>query len=1093
MLRTCAWGLLCVLPLQALAVDPGYFRQPALRGDTVVFTAEGDLWTVSASGGLARRLTTHPAEETQAVLSPDGREVAFVAAYDGATDVYRMPLSGGLPQRLSYLAGRVFLQGYTPAGEILYSSDQALGPTNARVLRAVDPASGQTREWPLADVADAALSADGATLWFTQFGLALTGDNARQYRGGAMARLFRIDAAASREAERVAASLDANLSQPLAWREGVIVTADIEGIANLWSLDAAGAPQALTRHQDFEVRGAALDGERVIYQHGADLRILDLSIGEDRRLDIRLVSDFEQRRARAVKKPLSFLQALNVAGDGSRVAISARGRVSLAAPGPLRRVDVDAPGSQRLRSAVLAVDGKSLYALVDGEDSSSIRRYPVDGSGAGETLSAGDGEYRWRLYPDPTGKHLAYDDKQGRLWLLDLKTRRSVEIDHSEHGRDDVYESVVWSPDGRYLAVVRPDSTRLINQLLLLDVAQARRVVLTRDRYESFDPAFSRDGRWLYFLSNRNFQTMPGGPWGDRNTGPGYDQRTRIYALALQREHRFPFASPDELQRAEDKPAAAAETAQDAALPAVDFEGLASRLYEVPVPPGNYSALSADAARLYVLEREARADARPALKTIPIGPMPTPSLHTAELQSYQLSANGKTLMLVKAGNDPLAPQAPAAILLVEAGASAPADTSKAELRLADWQLNIDPVQEWAQMFDDAWRLHRQFSFDPNMRGVDWEAVRARYRPLLPRVSDRNELDDLLAQMNAEIGLLHSQVRGADYRSDPEALAPASLGASIGVDETGLFIARLYRSEFELPGERGPLEQPGIDAREGDRLHAINGRALRTLEQLVNELAGKAGQQVLLELGRAGGERVQRVVVPVNLERDASLRYGDWVQRTRERVEVAGESRIGYLHLRAMGASDMASFVREFYAHFDREGLIIDVRRNRGGNIDAWVIEKLLKRAWAFWQPPRGAPYWNMQQTFRGHLVVLADQLTYSDGETFTAGAKALQLGPVIGMRTAGAGIWLSDRNRLADNGIARVAEFGQFDREGRWMIEGHGVAPDIVVDNLPLATGRGGDAQLDAAIAELKRRMAEQPVVQPEAEPIPPLGRNGRG
>lgn len=393
------------------------------------------------------------------------------------------------------------------------------------------------------------------------------------------------------------------------------------------------------------------------------------------------------------------------------------------------------------------------------------------------------------------------------------------------------------------------------------------------------------------------------------------------------------------------------------------------------------------------------------------------------------------------------------------------------------------------MFDDAWRMHREFSFDPAMRGLDWDAIRGKYAALLPRVQDRIELDDLLAQMIAELGLLHSQIRPGEYRTATDAPVPAALGAQIGADDRGLFIEQIYRSDPELPAERSPLAQPGVDVRNGDRLLAVNGRPVKARAELAQALANQAGQQVLLELQRGPARPHRTVVLPVRLDREAALRYSDWVEGRRARVDSAAEGRIGYLHLRAMGPQDIASFARDFYAQFDREGLIIDVRRNRGGNIDSWILEKLLRRAWAFWQPPRGAPYTNMQQAFRGHLVVLADALTYSDGETFAAGIKALQLGPVIGTRTAGAGIWLSDRNRLVDGGTARIAEFGQFEvGSGRWLIEGLGVAPDIEVDNPPRASFLGEDAQLEAALAHLQRRLKEVPPPALRAEPIPPRG-----
>lgn len=390
------------------------------------------------------------------------------------------------------------------------------------------------------------------------------------------------------------------------------------------------------------------------------------------------------------------------------------------------------------------------------------------------------------------------------------------------------------------------------------------------------------------------------------------------------------------------------------------------------------------------------------------------------------------------------------------------------------------------MFADAWRMHRDFLYDKELRGLDWQAVRARYEPLVARVTDRSELSDLLAQMTAELGVLHSQVGGGDLRHDPQAPAPAHLGARFEPAAGGLRIAKIWRTDPDLPSERSPLAQPGVDARAGDLLVAVNGRSVASLEDLAGQLVQQAGQQVLLEFERAG-VRHRTVATPVPPRRESELRYGDWALSRRERVDAAGAGRIGYLHLRAMGPGDIASFARDFYAQVDREGLIVDVRRNSGGNIDSWILEKLLRRPWAFWQAAGGTPSSNMQQSLRGHLVVLMDQLTYSDGETFAAGFRALGLGPLIGRRTAGAGVWLRDRNRLADSGIARVAEFAQFDLTGAFLIEGQGVAPDIEVDNPPNATWRGEDAQLDAAVAHLLRTLDERPLPALEGGPLPPV------
>lgn len=1087
----------CVLLLacgSAYAAE-GWYRDPALHGDTVVFTAEGDLWKVDVGGGLAQRLTTHPAEESQAALSPDGGTVAFVASYEGAPEVYAMALSGGAPKRLSFENARVWVQGFAPDGRVVYASEATVGPSWMRVLRLVDPVSGATETLPLADAREAAFDAERGQLYFTRFGLAVTHDNARDYAGGAAAQLWRWQLGSQEEAVRLTPGGLQEPQRPLFGAQGLLLLGEHQGRVNLWRWDGNGDAQALTRHTDFDVRKPNLHGGRVVYQHGADLRLLDLAAGSDTRIPIQLGSDLTQSRERHLTEPLKYLQSASLAADGSRVVLSARGRGVVAGLEQLRRIDLAIPDGARLREAVLSKDGRHVHAITDVDGRSEIWRYPADGSPGGQALTRDGDSYRFRLYPSPDGRMLAHTDKAGRLFLLDLVSGRNREIDHAEFARDDAYAEVNWSPDSRHLAVIRVDSARLINQLILIDASSGRRATLSSDRYPVVSAVFSRDRAFLYFLASRSYASSVPGPWGDRNTGPFFDRRNRLYALALDPQARFPFAPATELDPA---PTDASETkepksgkGQDVAAAAdIVWEGLSERLFEAPLAAGNYSQLAADDKRLYFLDRDSAPNSQALLRTLTIGNAPPkPETFATGLAGYALSPEGKHVLLLKAKGEG---GGIGDLLIVEAGAKAPDELARAGVRLGDWKLANAPREEWRQMFEDAWRMHREFSFDPNMRGVDWDDVRARFAPLLPRVQDRIELDDLLGQMIGEVGLLHSQIRPGEYRTAADAPVPAGLGAQIGADSDGLFIEHIYRSDPELPSERSPLAQPGVDARIGDRLRAVNGRPLNSRAQLAQALANQAGQQVLLELQRGPAAAHRAVVLPVRLDREAALRYSDWVEGRRARVDAASNGRIGYLHLRAMGPQDIASFVRDFYAQFDREGLIVDVRRNRGGNIDSWILEKLLRRAWAFWQPPRGAPYANMQQTFRGHLAVLTDALTYSDGETFAAGVKALQLGPVIGTRTAGAGIWLSDRNRLVDGGTARVAEFGQFEvGSGRWLIEGRGVAPDIEVDNPPYSSFMGGDAQLEAALADLDRRLRESPLPGLRAQPIPPRGQHG--
>lgn len=1091
----------------ARAATPGFYRQPAIQGEQVFLVAEGDLWRVGMQGGEAQRLTTHSGQETQPAVSPDGQWLAFTGQYDGGTEIYVMPVAGGVPRRLTWEGGGMRVWGITAAGEVLYTG---LDARPGSQLFAVDMKTGQRRQLPVGQASDAALSADGRTLYFTRSGL--RGDNARQYRGGAIARLWVMDLAGKAEARPLVPE-GSNDRRPLPYSSGgqarIAFLSDRDGTVNLWSANAQGGDlRQHTTHKGWDIRHASIDGSRVVYALGADLYLVDLAqAAEPRKLDIRLGGDFDQQRERWVKKPQDFLTDTAFAPNGERVLLAARGHLATQGVQQLRRAELPQPADGRCRRGEFSSDSKSVFAVCDFSGETEIWRFAANGTGQPERITSGATTLRLALLPSPDGRWLAHTDKEHRVWLTDLKARTTRQIAQGERG--EAPQLLAWSPDAQALAWTRsvrhPDRA----QLQLYSTADGRTHTLTSDRYDTTGAAFSPDGQWLYLASNRNFVATAGGsPWGDRNTGTFFGARSKLYALALQPGLRSPFAPKDELespadkkadeQRAEDKKATDknpterkpdSKDAKDAkpdpkAKPTIQFEGLASRLYELPTPPGTYRSLGADGKRLWFLDQD--LDRKAHLKSIAVDNQGGPAETLAsDVRGYELSADGKKLMLVRNQPGGAAPE----VLIVEAAPKLPANLAKQQVRWSDWQIATQPRAEWQQMFADAWRMHRDFFYDAAMHGVDWTAVRAKYEPLVSRVTDRFELAELMAQMVGEVSALHSQVGPGDTRAAPDEPGLAGLGGRFSRTPEGWRIEAIYAHETELPSEAPPLAAPGVGLKVGDVITAVNGRATAAAPHLLDLLRGQAGRQVLIEV-KQGERTVQRIVTPVAQMRENQLRLNDWRVSRARAVEQASQGRIGYVHLRAMGPADIADFVREFYAANDREGLIIDVRYNNGGNIDSLILEKLLRRAWAFWQtrsPAGSATYANMQNVYRGHTVVLMNEDTYSDGETFAEGFKRLKLGPVIGKRSSGAGVWLSDQNRLLDNGIMRAAESGQIDAEGRFLIEGIGVTPDIEVDNLPRATAMGQDAQLDAAIAELQRRMAEQPVkvVKPGSYPRP--------
>lgn len=1098
--------------------SPGYFRYPALHGTTIVFTAEGDLWKVDleqvdsekadSDKRSAVRLTSHPAEEKEAVISPDGKLVAYAARYEGATEVYVIPMSGGVPKRVSYESSRVRVHGWTHDGKILYSANNHPGPAGNWTLRVVDLRDMSVVTLPLADAVEGAMDDLGEYAYFIQFGDQVSRDNLKFYRGGATGELWKYKLGESREATLLTKKHKGSVREPMLTSDRLYFISDQSGNNNIWSMNLKGGEQKqITDYTDWPVRTASIYQNRIVYQLGADLKLLDLDSGASEVIDIRLNSDFPGLSERWVKKPLKYLNSANLAGDHEKVVLTARGKVAIASIDNSRLVEVATHLNARIRQAILSHDGNYVYAISDASGEHEIWQFSATGNKDFIQLTSDGSTLRWNLALSPDGKWIAHDDKHGDLWMLSLETRENKKI--AEGGVGLSRYELAWSRDSQLLAFARNHQEDERSRISLYSLTENKQRVLTSDDYESHAPAFSADGDWLYFLSERQFRATPRTPWGDRNMGPTFDRRTLIFAYGLNESAEFPFQEPNELLAAssahEKKPKEEARdkktdtddadtddadidedslvenslelTVEDEHLTVVDWAGINHRFWQVPVSSGNYSDLKINNSYLYVLDKVTEPGAKTSVLSIKQEPFSKPERFKHGVEEYGLSDNGKKMFVRLTGRDK------SNQFIVDAGARFPSKVTKARVKTSDWQIALQPIQEWRLMFKDAWLMHREYLFDANMRGVDWPRVKLKYEPLLGRVTDRYELDDVLRHMSGEVSTLHSQVGGGDYPKREDSPVAATLGALYESTAQGVKVKHIYLSDPELPAYFSPLAKSGVDVSIGDVIEAINGVPIATVFELHRALRNRAGKQVLLNLKR-GDEAIQVIVEPTTAIADYRSRYRDWTYRNRLAVTEAN-SRIGYLHLAAMGARDIASFARDFYANYDRDGLIIDVRRNRGGNIDSWIIEKLLRRAWSFWRPRDGSTWTNMQQTFRGHLVVLTDERTYSDGETFAAGIKALKLGTVMGRRTTGAGVWLTDRNRLVDRGIARVAEYPVFAMDGRWVNEGVGVEPDIEVINYPHATFMGEDAQLASAIRHLEKEIRKNPIKPMKGRELP--------
>lgn len=1051
---------------------PGYYRFPAIQGDMVIFTAEGDLWSVSAEGGVAHRLTSDVGMEDNAAISPDGKMVAFSAQYEGPTDAYVMPVEGGIPKRLTW-DGDAAVEGWTPDGKVLVRTGRYTTlPEEQLISVALD---GSHELLPLATAAEGSYGSDGHTLFFTRFVRQFS--YTKRYKGGWNQNIWRY--AAGSEAVPLTGDYAGTSKNPMVWNGRVYFLSDRDGIMNIYSMDEQGRDIKEQTHQKvFDAESASLSDGRIVYQCGADLWLLNLNTGKDAVIPITLASDFDQLGNHWVTKPAEYLTGAHIAPDGNAAVFTARGEVFTIPADPQaggRIVKVAGDSSIRFRDARYLPEGKNILVLSTKTGETEFWNYSANGLGTPEQLTHGATVLRWEGIPSPDGRWIANHDKDDQLWIFDTRSKQNKLIAKSMNGG---FSELAWSPDSQWLAYVEAAPNQYA-QIRLLQVSTGEVHAITSDYYDSTSPAWSADGKWIYFLSDRELKTTVGSPWGPRQPEPNFDRSDKIYQLALEPGLRPSFEPADELHPAEPPAKTDKEKSPDVTVN-INFDGLADRLSEVPVPPGNYFSLETGEKQLCWLSRDDEAKPKTALECLSADNKGEhPETIMPDVGKFEISMNRKK-MLVSDGQNFY-------VLDVAAKTADPKALAKNKIDMSHWQLMTNPREEFRAMFIDSWRLERDYFYDKHMNGVNWTAMRDRYLPLVERVSDRDELNDLISQMVSELSALHTFVRGGDDRKTKDEIQLAYLGAILRRDEKagGFAVRHIDEHDPDLPNEAPPLARPDSQVKEGEVILSVDGAETLSVPDVAELLRGKAGRKVLLQVKSTDGKVREVLVTPVSAMEDRNLRYNEWEYSRRVLVDKASHGAVGYVHLRAMGPSDIEQWARDYYPVFDRQGLIIDVRHNNGGNIDSWLLGKLLRKIWFYWQPRVGNPSWNMQYAFRGHIVVLCDQHTASDGEAFTEGFKRLGLGKVIGTRTWGGEIWLSPNNPVVDNGIATAAQLGVYAPEGRWLIEGYGVDPDIVVDNLPHATFEGHDAQLEKALELLQQEIRQDPRPVPPHPPYP--------
>ncbi|GAA2610498.1 PDZ domain-containing protein [Actinomadura fulvescens] len=1071
---------------------PGYLRFPAIFHDVIVFVSEDDLWMVPAVGGRAFRLTAGVAAATYPRLSPDGSRLAFVGREEGPAEVYVMPASGGTGRRLTFHGVSCAVTAWDPAGGIIYASDEGQPFHGFRWLHRVQP-DGPPERLPYGPANTISYGPSGGVVLGRN-----TADPARwkRYRGGTAGDLW-IDPAGTGEFRRLVA-LPGNLASPCWVGERIYFLSDHEGVGNVYSCTPEGTDlRRHTDHADYYARNLSGDGRRLVYHCRADLYLLDPAEDEPQRLDIRLGSSRSQLNRRFADAA-EFLDSATPSPDGSGLAITTRGKAfSLAGwEGPVRQHG--ALDGVRYRLLTWLNDGRRLVAAAsDDGDREVLVILTADGSSPPRRLDGADTGRVLELEVSPAADRLAVTNHRNELLLIDLPAGGDdpvvTEVESSPYG---AIADLAWSADGTWLAYACPVSAQgtgiRVCRAETGESFAATRPVL-RDRRPAFDP----EGRYLYFIGERVFNPV----YDSLNFDLGFPLGTRPYAIALRADVGSPFVpeprpvvKPEDDKDKDDKDkddghakerddGRAKEKDDDAHEPlAIDVDELPHRLVQFPLPEARYDRLAGIKGKVIyttfpvegALEDEHAETESGTLHCYDFDKQEAEEL-ISEVTDFRLGRDFRTL-LYRSGDR---------LRLVEAGEEPPEE--KEPGRETGWidldrvKVSVLPEAEWRQMFREAWRLQKEHFWSQDMSGLDWDGVYERYLPLVDRVSTRGEFSDLLWELLGELGTSHAYESGGEYRERPH-YSQGKLGVD-WVAGNGLYsIARIAAGDEWDPRTTSPLTRPGVDVRPGDVVVAINGQPVGPGATPGQRLVNQAGQEVQLTVLR--GTELRTVVVRA-LADEAPARYRDWVTRNRALVHELSGGRVGYLHIPDMGPEGYAEFHRGFLAEFDREALIVDVRFNGGGHVSALLLEKLSRHRIGYDYPRWGVPTPYPEESPRGPIVALTNELAGSDGDIFCHAFKLRRLGPLVGRRTWGGVVGIWPRHKLADGTITTQPEFSfSFDDVG-WRVENYGTDPDIEVDITPQDYARNVDTQLrkavEVALDELTARPAHTP--NPQARP----------
>jgi len=1059
------------------AEESRLLRQPTVSSTQIAFVYANDIWIVDRSGGVARRLTTSEGAETEPMFSPDGKWIAFTGQYDGNTDVYVVPSSGGDPKRLTYHPVSDIVRGWTNDGKaVLFASGRTSAPVGYARLWFAPVEGGLPQPLPMAMSHKGSYSPDGKRMAYLPFSEAF--NVWRQYRGGRTSRVWIVDLA-TLEVEKISRD-NSNETDPMWIGDAVYFLSDRNGTMNLFSWNTQSKQvRQLTQHRDFDVKCATAGDGIIVYEQAGWIYLFDPKVGSSKKIPITVNADLPWARPHFAKVA-SMVRSIEISPTGSRAVFEARGDIFTipAEKGDIRNL-TNSTGIHD-RDPAWSPDGKRIAWFSDRGGEYQLMIGEQTGLEPVKVIAFDKPSFYYNPAWSPDSKKLAFADKHLTLWYLDVDEGKPIKVDTDTYDHPQRTLVPVWSPDSKWIAYTKRLDNHM-HAIFLYSLNEKKSRQVTDGLSDGISPAFDKSGKYLFFLASTNFGLNAG--WLDMTS---YDRPvTRsVYLAVLPKDVPSPLAPESDEEK--DTTAATGKTPdknkkevtekKDASATKdvrIDFDGIDQRIIAVEkITARNYVSLAAGAEGTFFYLENVPNQTGFTLHSFDLKKRESTQILSG-ITGYIISANGKKLLYAAPNN-----------VWGIIDASKAGKVGDGKLKTDGLEMKIDPREEWAQMYDEAWRINRDYFYDPNMHGTDWKVIKEKYRSWLRHVGHRSDLSYVLSHMLGELVVGHSYIFGGDAPTPPQ-VRVGLLGADYVIDGAYYKIAKIYTGENWNPDLRAPLTEPGSNVAVGEYILAVNGSPLRAPTAIYSLFEGTADKQTVLLVNSKPSEQGARKVTVVPVQSESGLRQRDWIESNRRRVDELSKGRLAYVYLPNTAGAGYTNFNRYYYMQMQKQGAVIDERFNGGGSAADYMVDMMNRPLLNFWATRDGKDFQTPTAAINGPKVMIINEHAGSGGDALPYYFRDRKIGPLVGTRTWGGLVGVYDYPVLIDGGRVTAPRVAFYNKQGNWEVENEGVAPDIEVEQLPKFTVKGGDPQLERAVTEALTLLEKNPPKKVGRAPYP--------